>query len=60
MQTMFQYSIKENVFYAQEKEKISYPVDFTVLQIIRNIFFCAHCKIYDPPYALEYTWKSFK
>ena len=60
MQTMFQYSIKENVSYALEKEKISYPVDFTVLQITRHIFFCAHCKTYDPPYALEYTWKSFK
>ena len=39
MQTMFHYSIKEHVFYAQEKEKISYLVDFGVFYITRHIFF---------------------
>ena len=39
MQTKFHYSIKEHVFYAQEKEKILYPVDFTVFHITRRIFF---------------------
>ena len=39
MQTMFHFSIKEHVSYAQEKEKISHHVDFTVLHITRNIFF---------------------
>ena len=42
MQTMFHYSIKEHVSYAQEKEKISYPVDFTVFYITRHIVFCVH------------------
>ena len=41
MQTMFHYSIKEHVlvFYAQEKKKISYPVDFGMFYITRHIFF---------------------
>ena len=39
MQTMFHYSIKEHVSYAQEKEKISYPVDFGVFYITCHIFF---------------------
>ena len=39
MQTMFHYSIKVHVSYAQEKEKISHPVDFTVFHITRHIFF---------------------
>ena len=51
---MFHYSIKELVSYAQEKEKISYPVDFTVFHITSNVFFCAHCTTYDPPNALGY------
>ena len=51
---MFRHSIKEPVFYAQEKEKISYPVDFKVFHITCHIFICAHCTTYDPPYALEY------
>ena len=37
MQTMFHYSIKEHVSYAQEK--ISHPVDFTLFHITRHIFF---------------------
>ena len=36
---MFHYSIKEHVFYAQEREKISYPVDFGVFNITHHIFF---------------------
>ena len=61
MQTMFYYrALKEYVSYAQEKEKISYPVHFTVFHIIRHIFFCAHCTTYNLPYALGYIWKSFK
>ena len=54
MQIKFHYSIKEHVSYAQEKEKISYPVDFALFYIIRHILFYAHCTTYDPPYALEY------
>ena len=54
MQTMFHYCIKEHVSYTQEKEKISYPVDFAVFHITCHIFFWAHFKNYDPPYALGY------
>ena len=38
MQTMFHYSTKEHVSYAQKKEKISYCVDFTVFHITYYIF----------------------
>ena len=54
MQTMFHYSIKEHVFYAQEKEKISYHVDFGVFFITRRIFFCVHCTTSNAPYAWGY------
>ena len=54
MKTMFHYSLKEHVFYAQEKEKISYPVDFGVFYITRHILFCVHCATSNPPYALGY------
>ena len=60
MHTMFHYSIKEHVSYAQEKEKISYPVEFTVFQVTRHISFCAHCTAYNPHYGLGNIWKSFK
>ena len=53
-ETMFHYSMKEHVSYVQEKEKISYPVDFTMFHVTRHIFFCAHCTTYNPPYALGY------
>ena len=49
MQTMFRYSIKEHVPYAQEKAKI-----FAVFHITCLIFICAHCTTYHQPYALEY------
>ena len=54
MQTMFHYSIKEHVSYAQTTEKISYHVDFTVFHMAHHIFFGAHCTTFDPPYALRY------
>ena len=39
MLTMVHYSIKEHASYTQEKEKISYPVDFTAFHITGHIFF---------------------
>ena len=39
MRTMFYYSVKEYVSYAQEKEKISHPVDCIAFHITRLIFF---------------------
>ena len=50
MQTMFHYYIKEQVFYVQEKEKISYPiVDFTVFHITRHIFFVCTAQLMTHP-----------
>ena len=49
MQTMFHCSVKEHVSYAQEKEKITYPVDFTVFYITRDIFFGAHAQLMTHP-----------
>ena len=54
MQIVFRYSIEEHVSYAQEKEKISYPVNFAVFHITCLIIICAHCTTYDQSYALEY------
>ena len=59
MQTMFYYSIKKHVSYAQEKEKISYPVDFTVFHITCHIFICANCTTFGLPYALG-LWDIFE
>ena len=49
MQTMFHYPIKEHAFYCQEKEKISYPIDFTVFLINRHIFFVHTAQLMTHP-----------
>ena len=46
---MFHYSIKEPVSYAQEKEWISYSVDFTVFHITGHIFFVHTAQLITHP-----------
>ena len=46
---MFHYSIKEHVSYAPKKEKISHPVDFTVLHITRHILFVHTAQLVTHP-----------